>query len=141
MKNKSKKHEALKRQLLALFGDPATAETSEVEDLYEEMAGGSDIVQMAHERAAEAAQRYRLEGKAVPPHVQAALTQMKKATTLEGTPPAKLGEIVEWVLKPFLGPTDALAFNYHRLTDKSKKDDDLLKELGEEVKRDWTQEK
>jgi len=140
MKNKSNKREALERQLAALFGDPTTADASEVESLYAEFGSDADLVQMAYEQAAQTAQRYRLAGKAVPPHVQAALAQMKGASTLEGVPSSKLGEIVDWALKPFRGPTDKLAFSHHRLTYKSEKDKRLLKQLADEVKEDWAEE-
>lgn len=140
MKSKDKKHEALERQLTALFGDPATADASEVESLYDEFGSGADLVQMAYERAAQTAQRYRLAGKAAPPHVQAALAQMKAANTLEGASTSMLDEIVDWALKPFRGPTEKLAFSHHRLTHKSAKDKQVLKQLADEVKKDWTEE-
>jgi hypothetical protein len=140
MKNKSKKNEALERQLAALLGDPTTADSSEVESLYEEFGTSADLVQMAYEQAAQTAQRYRLAGKAVPPHVQAALAQTKAANTLEGVPTSKLGEIVDWALKPFRGPTETLAFSHHRLTHNSEKDKRLLKQLADEVKENWAEE-
>jgi hypothetical protein len=139
MKKKKGNHEALDHQLGALFGDPASADTSEVEAVCEDVNGSADLVQLAYDLAARAAQQYRLAGKAVPPHVEAALAQMKKSNTLEGASPAKLGEIVDSVMKPFRGPATKLAFNYHRLTDKSEKDERLLEQLGEEVKQDWTE--
>jgi hypothetical protein len=140
VKKKKSKYEALDRQLAALFGDPMSADASELESICEEVSDGSDLVQMAYDLARRAAQQYRLAGKAVPPHVEAALAQMKRSNTLEGTPLSKLGEIVDSALKPFRGPTEKLAFNYRRLTDKSEKDGRLLEELGDEVKRDWTED-
>ncbi len=140
MKTKKGKHEALDRQLKALFGDPLSVDTSELDNISEETGDGSDLVQIAYDLAARAAQQSRLEGKPVPPHVQTALAQIKEANTLEGATSAELAEIVDWVLKPFRGPTEKLAFNHHRLTDKSEKDERLLQQLGEEVKQDWTKE-
>jgi hypothetical protein len=139
MKKKKDKHEALDAQLAALFGDPSTADASEVEGVCEEANGSADLVQLAYDLAVRAAQQYRLAGKPVPPHVEAAMAQMKKSSTLEGASPTKLGEIVDSVMKPFRGPATKLAFNYHRLTDKSDKDERLLEQLGEEVKQDWTE--
>ena len=140
MKKNKGNHEALDHQLAALFGDPASADASEVEGVCEEVNGSADLVQLAYDLAVRAAQQYRLEGKPVPPHVEAAMAQMKKSNTLDGASPAKLGEIVESVMKPFRGPATKLAFNYHRLTDKSEKDERLLEQLAEEVKQDWTEE-
>jgi hypothetical protein len=137
MKKKREKHEAIDHQLAALFGDPASADASDLEDVCQEIDGTTDLVQLAYDFAVRAAQQYRLAGKSVPPHVEAALAQMKKSSTLEGTSPAKLGAIVDSVMKPFRGPATKLAFNYHRLTDKSEKDERLLEQLGEEVKQDW----
>jgi len=71
--------------------------------------------------------------------LQKLMAQMKKSNTLEGASPTKLGEVVDSVMKPFRGPATTLAFNYHRLTDKSEKDERLLEQLGEEVKQDWTE--
>ena len=140
MKTKKGKHETLDRQLKALFGDPASVDGSELDNFREETGDGSDLVQIAYDLAARAAQQSRLEGKPVPPHVQAALTQIKEANSLEGATSTELAEIVDWVLKPFRGPTKKLAFNHRRLTHKSKKDERLLEQLGEEVKQDWTKE-
>ncbi|MGH9326019.1 MAG: hypothetical protein ACRD2B_04940 [Terriglobia bacterium] len=140
MKKKKNKHAALDRQLGALFGDPTSSDASELESICEEIDSDSDLVQMAYDLARRAAQQYRLAGKAVPLHVEAALTQMKESNTLEGASSSKLGEVVDAALKPFRGPTEKLAFNYHRLTDKSEKDERLLEELGDEVKRDWSEE-
>ena len=71
-------------QLAALFGDPSTADASEVEGVCEEANGSADLVQLAYDLAVRAAQQYRLAGKPVPPHVEAAMAQMKKSSTLEG---------------------------------------------------------
>ena len=106
MKKKKDKHEALDAQLAALFGDPSTADASEVEGVCEEVNGSADLVQLAYDLAVRAAQQYRLAGKPVPPHVEAAMAQMKKSSTLEGASPTKLGEIVDSVMKPFRGPAD-----------------------------------
>jgi hypothetical protein len=138
MKKKRDKHEALDHQLAALFGDAASADASEVEGVCEGINGSADLVQLAYDLAVRAAQEYRLAGKAVPAHVEAALGQMKKRT-LEEASWDRISEIVDSVMKPLRGPTTTLAFNYHRLTDKSEKDEQLLEQLGEEVKQDWTE--
>jgi hypothetical protein len=137
MKKKREKHDAIDHQIAALFGNPASADAPDLEDVCQEINGTTDLVQLAYDLAVRAAQQYRLAGKSVPPHVDAALAQMKKSNTLEGTSPTKLGAIVDSVMKPFRGPATRLAFNYHRLTDKSEKDERLLEQLGDEVKQDW----
>jgi hypothetical protein len=140
MKKKSTKGQALDRQLTGLFGDPVSADSSEVEQIFEEIQPDSALEEKAYELAQRAAQRYRLAGTPVPPHVAAAIAQMKKGRSLEGAPPSKLREIVDSALRPFRGPTQKLAFNHHRLTDRTEKDEKLLEQLGDEVKRDWTEE-
>lgn len=137
---KNDNNEELDRQLSALMGDPETADGSELDDVADEYGSGADLVGMAYELALRSAQKYRLAGRPVPDHVNAAIAQMKKSTTLEGTPTSKLNEIVESVLKPFKGPTTKLAFNHHRLTEKSEKDEKILDQLADEVKEDWTEE-
>jgi len=139
MKKKSDKHEALDEQLSALFGDPGKDDFSELQDRADETNGPEELVQLAYDLAMRAAQQYRLAGKPVPPHVEAALAQMKRSNTLEGATPGKLSEIVDSVMRPLRGPVTKLAFNYHRLTEKSEKDERLLEKLGEEVKEDWTE--
>lgn len=135
---KKKTYATLDRQLAALFGDPISTDASGLEEISEQTVDAAEMVQKTYELAQLAAQQYRLAGKSVPPHVAAVLTQLKQSTTLEGAPSSKLAELIDSVLEPFRGPTERLAFNYHRLTIKSEHDERLLKELGEEVKRDWT---
>jgi hypothetical protein len=139
MKKKSD-HEDLERQLSALFGDPATADLTELDDVRDEVGGDLDLVRLAYDLALRSAQEYRLAGKPVPAHVRTALIQMKPSNTLEGAPTSRLNEIVESIMKPLRGPTTKLAFNYHRLTEKSERDERLLDQLGEEVKEDWSKE-
>ncbi len=139
MKKKKDEHEALHHQLAALFGDAASADPSEVEGVSEGVNVSADLVQLAYDLAVRAAQQYRLAGKVVPPHVEAAVSQIKKISTLEGASWDWISEIVDSVMKPLRGPTATLAFNYHRLTDKSEDDERLLEQLGEEVKQDWTE--
>jgi hypothetical protein len=43
-------------------------------------------------------------------------------------------------MKPFRGPVTKLAFNYHRLTDRSEKDEQVLDQLADELKKDWTED-
>ncbi len=140
MKKKSTKGQALDRQLIGLFGDPASADSSEVAEVLEEIQPDTNLEEKAYDLAQRAAQQYRLAGKPVPPHVAAAIAQMKKGRSLEGAPASKLREIVDSALQPFRGPATKLAFNHHRLTDRTEKDEKLLEELGDEVKRDWTGE-
>jgi len=137
MKQKRNKHEALDHELAALFGDPVTADAAEFQSVSHEINGTTDLVRLAYDLAVRSAQQYRLARKPVPPHVEAALAQMKNSNTLESASPTKLSAIVDSVMEPFLGPATRLAFNYHRLTDKSKKDERLLEQLGDEVKQDW----
>lgn len=138
---KKKIYETLDRQLAALFGDPMAADEVGAENASEVAFDAAGLAQMAYELAQRAAQHYRVSGQPVPGHIAAVLAQLKPATTLEGAPVSKLREVVDSVLNPFRGPAERLAFNYHRLTGKSERDERVLKELGEEVKRDWTKEK
>jgi len=137
---KKKTYETLERQLAALFGDPVSADAPELNSISEESADEANLVQNVYELAQRAAQQYRLAGKAVPPHVAAVLTQLRESNTLEGASSSRLREVVDSVLRPFRGPTERLAFNYHRLTNKSDRDERVLEELGEEVKRDWSED-
>ena len=137
---KKKTYETLDRRLAALFGDPISADASELESISEKSAVEANLVQKVYELAQRAAQQYRLAGKTVPPHVAAVLAQLKESNTLEGASSSTLGEVVDSVLRPFRGATERLAFNYHRLTNKSERDERVLEELSEEVKRDWNEE-
>src|SRR5947209_20567200 len=130
MKKSRKNNEALTRQLAALFGDPASGSASEIQDVYEEIPGGSDLVKKAHDLALRAAQQYRLSGQRVPSHVEAAISQTKEVNTLEGVTSSKLSEIIDSALRPFQGPTQMLAFSFRGLTDKTSKDERLLEELA-----------
>jgi hypothetical protein len=54
--------EALDRQLKALFGDPVSADNPEFDNISEGTDDDSDLVQIAYDLAARAAQQPRLEG-------------------------------------------------------------------------------
>lgn len=137
---KKKTHETIDRQLAALFGDPLSADTSELEAISEMSAEDTNLVQKLYELAQRAAQQCRLADKPVPPHVAAVLAQLKQTNTLEGSPSSKLSEVVDSVLSPFRGPAKKLAFNYHRLKEKSERDERVLEDLVDEVRRDWNED-
>jgi hypothetical protein len=137
---KKKTHEIIDRQLVALFGDPVSADTSELDDISQASAENANLVQKLYELAQRAAQQSRLAGKPVPPHVAAVIAQLKPTNTLEGVSSSKLGQLVDSVLKPFRGPAHDLAFNYHRLKEKSEHDERVLEDLADEVKQDWNEE-
>jgi hypothetical protein len=137
---KKKTYETLDRQLAALFGDPVSADASELQAISERSVDDTNLLQKLQELARRTAQECRSAGKPVPPHVAAILAQLKQSNTLEGASPSMLSEVIDSVLNPFRGPAQRLAFNYHRLKEKSDRDERLLEELGEEVKRDWTED-
>lgn len=137
---KKKTYETLDRQLAALFGDPASTDVSELRAISEASADDTNLLQRLQELAQRAAQQYRSTGKPVPPHIAAILAQLKESNTLEGASPSRLSEVLDSALNPFRGPAQRLAYNYHRLKEKSERDKRLLEELGEEVKRDWTKD-
>jgi hypothetical protein len=139
MKNK-KTHEIIDRQLAALFGDPVSADTSELDDICQASAEHANLVQKLYELAQRAAQQSRLAGKPVPSHVAAVIAQLKPTNTLEGVSSSTLSQLVDSALKPFRGPAHNLAINYHRLKEKSEHDERVLEDLADEVKQDWSEE-
>ena len=137
---KKKTHETIDRQLAALFGDPVSADAAELADISQESTENANLVQKLYELAQRAAQQARLAGNPVPPHVAAVIAQLKQTNTLEGASSSKLSELVSCVLTPFRGPATNLAFNYHRLKEKSERDERVLGELADEVKQDWNED-
>jgi hypothetical protein len=91
MKKEKDRHAMLDHQLGALFGDPASADASEIEAACEEVSGTADLVQLAYDLAARAAQQYRLAGKPVPPHVEEPSYKLRSPIPWKALPHQRLG--------------------------------------------------
>jgi hypothetical protein len=127
-------------QISSLLGDPASMEELEIEAAFDELRGPADIIQQTIDIAEDAAKTYRVSGRPVPDHLQAALKALKGTVDLERAPQSVLTNIVETALAPFCGPVERVAYSYRELTKKNEKDREVLESLADEVKGDWGKE-
>jgi len=134
-KGSKRKAEALVAAIEQILED--FAEPSEKNLTPEEI----DPMERVHKLAAKAAQQHRLAGKKVPAHVRAAFNATKAEVAIEDAEPGKLQSIIESLTQPMLGRTKRVSHAYRERKGKlSKKDEELVQGLSEELKEDWTEE-
>jgi len=124
-----------------LLGDPLQADAQEVETLFTEFGEGRNPAQSVFDLASRAAQKYRLEGKRVPPHVEEALRSTKGTLSGESEQSASPAKIIDAALSPLIGPVQDVSYAFRNRKERTEKDSSLLEKLSGEVKRDWSEDK
>jgi hypothetical protein len=124
-----------------LFGRAAEMDDEELDALYADLFPGRDPKEMAYGFATEAAQKYRLRGEDVPPHVQAILDQCGPVKALDSSKPSQLRKIIVGLISPKVGPTAEVSYAFRGKKDLSDKDRELLEEISKEVEENWEKDK
>ena len=123
-----------------LFGNVEELAGEDLDILFEAVAPGEDVAERVWALAEEAAVTYRQQNQIPPDHVQRALVATRKGTSPAGA--AVLHKIVDHVLQPVRGPVNDPAFAYRGLKEDevTEQDRDILNELQQELKENWSDE-
>lgn len=121
-----------------ILGNPIEADAREIDVLFAEFAVGKDANQIVFDLASKAAQKYRLEGEQVPAHVTEALNGTKKVLQRQEADTAV--SIVDSLLNPILGPVEQVSYAFRNRRERTVRDADLLEELSNDVKKDWSKD-
>lgn len=136
-----KQIKALIKSIEQVMGNPIEADACEIDALFTEFGDGKAPAQSVFDLASQAAQKYRLEGKAVPIHVAEALNATRKAISGESMEVANTDSVIESLFNPILGSVQEVSFAFRNRKERTPKDADLLEKLSDDVKRDWSEDK
>lgn len=138
---KEKQIKAFLNAIERTLGNPIEADPDEVDTLYAEFGDGKAPAQSVFDLASKAAQKYRLEGKVVPPHVAEALRSVKKSLHAQSTDSVNAASVIDEVLRPIFGPVSEVSLAFRNRKERTENDANLLERLSNEVKRDWSEDK
>ena len=124
-----------------LYGQVTEMGDDELDTLYTDLVPDRNPKEAVYGFAVEAAQKYRLRGEAIPPHVRAIINQCRPLKTLISSKPAHLRQIIAGLISPKTGPTAEVSYAYRGKKDLSDKDLKLLEEISKEVEEDWEKDK
>jgi hypothetical protein len=136
-----KQIKALIKSIERIVGNPIEADAREVDALFAEFGDGKARSQSVFDLVSRAAQKYRLEGKAVPIHVTEALNSARRGVSGESLETADTDSVIDSVLNPILGPVQEVSYAFRNRKERTPKDTDLLEKLSGDVKRDWSEDK
>ena len=136
-----KQIKALIKTIEQTMGNPIEADAREIDALFAEFGDGKAPAQSVFDLASQAAQKYRLEGKAVPIHVAEALNAARKVVSGESLDVANADNVIDPLFTPILGPVQEVSYAFRNRKERTPKDADLLEKLSGDVKRDWSGDK
>lgn len=138
---KEKQIKALLSTIEQILGNPIEADPGEVDALFAEFGDGKAPAQSVFDLASSAAQKYRLEGKVVPPHVAEALRSVKKSLYAHSADSVEAESVIDEALHPIFGPVSEVSLAFRNRKERTEHDANLLEGLSNEVKRDWSEDK
>ena len=123
-----------------LFGNVDELAGEDLDILFETVAPGEDPAERVRALAKKSAYEYRKQDKIPPEHVLRALAATQQRISLDGADESTLRKIMDQVLKPVRVPVHDSAFPYRNLRESevTEQDRDVLNELEEMLKEDWS---
>jgi hypothetical protein len=121
-----------------LFGTTDEMTDEDLNMLYEAISPATDAAAIVHRLAADAAVEYRLQNRALPDHLQAALVATREVRGLDNVELSKLRQIVDALTAPYTGAVKDPAYAYRNREGKlDTHDQRIIDDLTDELREDW----